>query len=237
MTVIPLGRAAGASGALPRPQFADALGRALTAAGCADRARHGALLGPLAIAAARFEIVRRERVAHWLAQLGHESADFTKMEEDLFYTDPARLRSVFPARFGTNATAEPYARNPEALANLVYSNVNGNGPIASGDGWRYRGRGLIQLTGRANYREAGRGIDQPLESEPDRAAERWTASLIAGWFWFDKALNRIADRGADGLEDVTRRINGRRMLGLADRRRRYEAARAALTPFPELLEV
>jgi putative chitinase len=221
---------------VPKPEFVHPVGVALTAAGCADPVRHAALLGPLATAARRFEIVRRARVAHWLAQLGHESDGFARLEENLNYTDRARLCAVFPARFGTLATAEPYVRNPEGLANLVYSQVNGNGGIASGDGWRYRGRGIIQLTGRANYRGAGVALGIPLESEPDRAAEPWTAALVAGWYWWDNSLNRLADGGADALEEITRRINGRRMLGLADRRRRYEAARRALEPFPENLE-
>lgn len=227
----------GALQGAPKPEFVHPLGEALTAAGCADLVRHAQWLGPLATAARRFEIVRRERVAHWLAQLGHESGGFARLEENLTYTEPARLCAVFPSRFGTLATAEPYVRNPEGLANLVYSQVNGNGGIATGDGWRYRGRGLIQLTGRANYRAAGTALGIPLESEPDRAAEPWTAALVAGWFWWNAGLNREADRGPAGLDEITRRINGRRRLGFEDRRRRYEAARAALEPFPEALEV
>lgn len=221
---------------VPSPEFVHPLGLALTAAGCADPVQHGALLGPLATAARRFEIVRRERVAHWLAQLGHESGGFTRLEENLRYTTPGRICAVWPSRFATEAAAAPFVNNPEGLASVVYAARNGNGGVASGDGWRFRGRGLIQLTGRANYRAAGAALNIPLESEPDRAAERWTAALVAGWFWWNAGLNREADRGPDGLEQITRRINGGRH-GLADRRRRYEAARAALAAFPDALEV
>lgn len=226
----------GAPQGLPKPEFVHPLGVALTAAGGTDPVNHAALLGPLATAARRFEIVRRERVAHWLAQLGHESGGFARLEENLRYTTAGRLCAVWPSRFATEADAAPFVDNPEGLANVVYAQRNGNGGVASGDGWAYRGRGLIQLTGRANYRAAGAAIGIPLESEPDRAAERWTAALVAGWFWWNKGLNREADRGPDGLDEITRRINGGKH-GLADRRRRYDAARLALEPFPEALEV
>ncbi|MCA3245567.1 MAG: glycoside hydrolase family 19 protein [Azospirillum sp.] len=229
---IPTGALRGA----PPPEFVHPFGPALTAAGCADPVRHARWLGPLAAAARRFEIVRRERVAHFLAQLGHESGGLTRLEENLRYATAGRLCAVWPSRFATEADARPFVGNPEALANLVYSNRNGNGPIASGDGWRYRGRGPIQLTGRANYRAAARALDIPLESEPERALDPWVGSLIAGWFWWENSLNRLADGGPDALKDITRRINGG-LHGLDDRRRRYDAAREALGPFPEMLEV
>lgn len=217
-----------------RPEFMDAVDRAMRAAGASDEAC-ARVAGPLAVACKRFGITTVLRLAHFAAQLGHESGGFARLEENLNYT-PDRLRAVWPARFGTNADAAPYAGNPEALANLVYAGVNGNVGIASGDGWRYRGRGLIQLTGRSNYRAAGRALEQPLEAEPDRAAEPWTAALVAGWYWQTRGLNLEADKGLAGVGEVTRLINGRARHGLADRTARLERAIEALAPFPDQLE-
>lgn len=220
----------GASAA--KPKLVAALGAALTAAGCTNAVRHASILGPLAQAAARFEIVRRERVAHWLAQLGHESQDFMRLEENLNYSAEGLVKT-WPKRYTAELAAE-HARRPEIIANHVYDRRD-LGNVNPGDGWRYRGRGFIQITGRTNYIEAGRALDLDLESKPERAADPKIAAKIAGWWWFDKSLNRVADRGADGLERITKTINGG-THGLADRRRRYDAARAALEPFPENLE-
>ncbi len=224
-------------GAAPKETFVAALGQALDAACSIAMAEHARILGPLALSAMRFEIVTKLRLAHWLAQLGHESGDFARRVENLNYTDPARLCSVFPSRFATLADAAPFVRNPEGLANLVYAGRNGNGGVASGDGWAYRGRGFIQLTGRANYRAAGAGLGLPLESSPDTAADLGAASLIAGWFWWRNELNREADRGAAGLDEIRRRVNGPAKRGLDDCRRRFDAALAALDPWPDILEV
>ncbi len=190
--------------------------------------------GPLGVACKRFDILTRLRLAHFVAQLGHESQGFKRVEENLNYTAP-RLREVFGERFATNAMAEPYARNPEALANLVYGGRMGNGPLASGDGWSYRGRGLIQLTGRANYRAAGAALGIPLEADPDQARSPWNACLIAGWFWSMRKCNAEADLGEAGLAAVTKKINGGRH-GIEDRADRYERALAALATHPERLE-
>jgi putative chitinase len=143
---------------------------------------------------------------------------------------------VFPSRFATLGTAERYAGRPEDLANLVYEGVNGNGPLGSGDGWRFRGRGFIQLTGRANYARAAQRLALPLVDEPDRAAQPSVAALVAADFWARLDLNRQADRGAAGSEDIRRAVNGRRMLGLADCRERFDRSVAALSLFPERLE-
>jgi putative chitinase len=214
------------------PETVAAVSDAIAAAGAATPALN-LFAGPLAVACKRFDIRTRLRLAHFAAQLGHESQGFSRVEENLNYTAP-RLREVFGERFATNAMAEPYARNPMALANLVYSGRNGNGPIASGDGWTYRGRGLIQLTGRANYRAAGAALEIPLESDPDQARSPWNAALIAGWFWSMRKCNALAD--ADDLVAITEAINGRRRVGLDDRRQRYERALAALAAHPERLE-
>ncbi len=196
--------------------------------------------GPLGVACKRFDILTRLRLAHFVAQLGHESGGFVRLEENLNYS-VERLRQVFKDRFGTNATAEPYARNPAALANLVYAGVSGNGPPASGDGWRYRGRGLIQLTGLNNYRAAGVGLGLPLLAEPDEARKPWNAALVAGWYWSSRNLNQHAD--ADDLESISDLINRGRVtpakgdaIGFEDRARRYERALAALAAHPETLE-
>jgi putative chitinase len=190
--------------------------------------------GPLAVSCKRFDILTRLRLAHFVAQLGHESGGFSRVEENLNYT-AVRIREVWGERFATNAMAEPYARNPIALANLVYASRNGNGPVASGDGWTYRGRGLIQLTGRRNYRAAGAALGIPLEADPEQARSPWNACLIAGWFWQQAKCNAAADRGEAGLAAVTRAINGGQ-TGLQDRANRYERALAALAPHPETLE-
>ena len=111
----------------------------------------------------------RGRLAMFLAQIGHESDGLTALEEKLSYS-AARLMQVWPARFRTIAVAQTVAGRPQSLANLVYAGRMGNGPADSGDGWRYRGRGYIQLTGRANYRAVGRACGLDLEGDPDRAA-------------------------------------------------------------------
>jgi putative chitinase len=120
----------------------------------------------------RFEIHTPERMAAFLAQIAHESSEFRRLVESLNYTG-SRLMKVWPKRFQTLEKANEYARQPEKLANYVYAKRLGNGDVASGDGWRYRGRGLIQLTGRANYQTAGRALSRPFEIERvGRAARR-----------------------------------------------------------------
>jgi putative chitinase len=215
------------------PETVAAVTDAIVAAGAAPPAAN-LFAGPLAVACKRFDILTRLRLAHFAAQLGHESQGFKRVEENLNYTAP-RLREVFGDRFATNGMAEPYARNPEALANLVYGGRMGNGPLASGDGWTFRGRGLIQLTGRANYRAAAAALGIPLESDPDQARSPWNAAMIAGWFWSMRKCSADADLGEAGLAAVTKKINGGRH-GLEDRADRYERALAALASHPERLE-
>ena len=104
----------------------------------------------------KFEINTPARVACFLAQTGHESGQFNRLIEGLFYKTAARLTAVWPRRFPNEASAAPYVKNEEKLANFVYANRIGNGPVESGDGFRYRGRGLIQITGRSNYSDVGK---------------------------------------------------------------------------------
>ena len=151
------------------------------------------------------------RLHYFLAQLGHESNGLTVKEENLNYS-AERLTKVWPGRFPTLDVAKKYERNPEKLANFVYGGRMGN--VHPGDGYRYRGRGYIQLTGRDAYREVGRiaGID--LENNPDLASEPEYAVRIACAFWTWKKLNPTCDAG--DFTGLTRRINGG-VNGLTDR--------------------
>ena len=153
------------------------------------------------------------RLQFFLAQIGHESGGLTIFAENLNYS-AARLTVVWPSRFPTLAAAQPYAGNPEKLANNVYASRMGNGPPASGDGYRFRGRGYIQITGRDAYAAIGAltGID--LLHQPDEAFAPDNALRVACGFWKWKNLNALCDSG--DFTAVTRRINGG-TTGLADR--------------------
>lgn len=160
------------------------------------------------------------RQAAFLAQCGHESSDFTRTKENLNYSTE-RLLQVFPKYFKTKEEAARVAQNPEAIANIVYSNRMGNGASTTGDGYKFRGRGYVQLTGRENYTKfsAKMGVDAVVN--PDYVATPEGAALSAVWFWNSRDLNRLADRGA--MVDITRKINGG-VMGLEDRMKRYEKA-------------
>ena len=158
----------------------------------------------------RFRIDSPVRQAAFLAQIGHESSQLRRMVENLNYSAEG-LASTWPPRFRgaggkPNALAERLARRPQAIANHVYAGRNGNGDEASGDGWRYRGRGAIQITGRANYRECGEDIGQSLEDYPELLEQPEWAALSAAWYWSHNGLNELADSGR--FEQITRRING-----------------------------
>lgn len=170
--------------------------------GCSpERAAHWG--GHLRSAMHRYGITRGRRVAHCLAQLGHESASFSRTVENLNYT-AQRLREVFPRYFSAQLATD-YARQPQRIANRVYANRMGNRNEASGDGWRYRGRGLIQLTGANNYRRIGQMLDMPLLHEPDRLLQPDVAALASAAWWWDAGLNALADTG--DILMVSRRIN------------------------------
>ncbi len=153
------------------------------------------------------------RMCMWTATLLHESFDFTRLEESLSYT-AERLCQVWPRRFPDVASARPFARQPEKLAERVYGGRMGNGPEGSGDGWKYRGRGLIQITGRANYKLCGIGLAQPLEDQPDLLLDHELAALSAGWFWDGNGCNAAADR--NDFTAVTRIVNGG-TIGMTER--------------------
>lgn len=175
-------------------------------------------------------ITGRLRVAAFLAQVAHESARFQRLEENLNYTDPARLMVIFPSRFTRYDTAMQYVLQPAKLANHVYADRLGNGSEASGDGWRYRGRGLPQLTGRDNYAAFGDEIGEPILVHPDLVAQPGYACLAAAWIWKRADANTLAD--ADRFDQITRCIAGRGMTGAQDRRLLYARALAALAKPP-----
>lgn len=175
---------------------------------------------PLARACTRFGIDSRARVAAFLAQVHHESAGFTRTEENLYYTTPERIRAMWPTRATTLADAAKLCRNPKALASKVYANRLGNGDESSGEGWTYRGRGLIQLTGRSNYHVAGDALNYDYVRVPDAVAEPIGACQTAAWFWASVHGNELAD--ASLIDELTRRINGSAMAGADSRRSRYD---------------
>lgn len=173
---------------------------------CTDAAAT-AIAAALASRAADFGVSLLNRRAHFMAQVCHESAGFTRFEENLNYR-AARIGQVWPR---LARRAGELAHNPEKLANAAYAGKNWNGSEASGDGWKFRGRGPLQLTGRANYATAPIG---GLLDHPERAAEPGTGIIIALWFFQSRGCNRLAD--ADDVEAVTLKINGG-THGLADR--------------------
>ena len=166
------------------------------------------------------------RTQYFLAQVGHESGGGTVKEENMNYR-AARICEVWPGRFPTIADATPFAGNPEKLANRCYSNRMGNGPPESGDGWRYRGRGLIQVTGRDGYDNVGRRAGLDLLAKPDLTFDSKHALRVACAFWKWKDLNALSDTG--DFVKVTRRINGG-TVGIADRRAWLDKVRRALAP-------
>ncbi|MBW6400759.1 glycoside hydrolase family 19 protein [Roseomonas sp. HJA6] len=187
--------------------------------------------GHLALPAQRWEIRGGRRVAAFAATVGHESGGGTSLVESLNYRVDA-LTATWPSRFSA-ADAERMGRvevggrivrtaDQRAIAERAYGGRMGNGPEGSGDGWNYRGRGLIQVTGRDGYRQAGAATGLPLEQQPDLAAQPNCAAAVACWAWASwKGCNPIADAG--DVEGWRRAINGG-LTGLDDVQRRYEAA-------------
>ena len=164
------------------------------------------------------------RLAHFLGQLAHESAGFSSVEENLNYR-AARIRQVWPKRFSSVAVAQPYASNPEKLANRVYANRMGNGPESSGDGWMYRGRGLIMTTGREAYEKLSERMGVDFIANPDLLRAFPYAILSAAEFWKSRNLNPFADR--DDVVTITKRINGG-TIGLAERKTYLARAKRAI---------
>jgi putative chitinase len=165
--------------------------------------------------AAKFNITNTLRLAHFLAQCGHESGGFRATQENLNYSAKG-LQGIFPKYFPGN-TADAYARNPQKIANRVYSSRMSNGNEASGDGYKFRGRGYIQLTGRGNYTLFDKQVSEDILANPDLVATKYPLSSAAFFFNSNK-LWTICDRGADDVTvtAVTKRVNGG-TIGLADR--------------------
>jgi putative chitinase len=189
----------------------------------------------------RFEITSPRQVAAWLAQTAHESAGYTALVENLNYSADT-MAVVWPTRFAElgpnkkpkkdakgkntpNKFAQALHRKPEMIANAVYSNRMGNGNIESGEGFKYRGRGLKQLTGKDNHRACSEGLGVDLVANPDMLLEPQYASLSAAWFWSKNKCGPLADSG--DFVALTKRINGG-TIGLEDRQKRYKAVLSAM---------
>ena len=176
-----------------------------------------------------YDINTPERVAAFLAQCGHESGGWTTFEENLNYSAQG-LNSIFKKYFPTLESAQPYARKPQMIANKVYGGRMGNGPESSGDGYKYRGRGPIQLTGAANYKAFAQEMFddwQNLYDNPDWVtSDRDFALMSAIWFWNKNKLNVQADSG--DIKLMTKKINGG-YIGLEDRIKHYNEAIHLLT--------
>lgn len=180
-----------------------------------------AWLKPLQTVLPKFGIVTEEQVAAFIAQTTHESASFTRLVENLNYGAQG-LMNTWPTRFKTLSFANQYARQPMKIANLVYANRLGNGDEASGEGWKYRGRGLMQLTGKDNYRACSKAMygDERLVANPDLLLTPEGALTSACWFWNQRKLNDILPKGIDAVSVA---INGGK-IGLHERSAKYNAA-------------
>ena len=210
----------------------------LVAAGVKDPAKW---LDAVVETCAEFEINTPQRVAGFLAQTSHESGGYTMLSENLNYR-AATLAACWPNRFAVlgpdkkpvkdqqgkltpTAVANAIAGKPELIANMVYSSRMGNGPAESGEGWKYRGRGLKQLTGKDNYARCGQALGLDLVSNPDLLLEPMAAARSAGWFWKANALSTFADAG--DIKGMTKKINGG-FIGLEQRQKLYDKILAAV---------
>lgn len=209
----------------------------LVAAGVRDPAKW---LEAVVETCVEFEINTPQRIAAFLAQTAHESGGYTMLTENLNYK-AATLAACWPNRFAVlgadkkpvkengklvpTAVANTIAGKPELIANLVYSSRMGNGPAESGEGWKFRGRGLKQLTGKDNYTRCGAALGLDLVTNPDLLLEPSAAARSAGWFWKTNNLSKFADIG--DMEGMTKKINGG-LIGIADRKARYEKVLTAV---------
>lgn len=186
----------------------------------------------------RYQVVGQKRIAAFIAQVGHESGQLTRLVENLNYSADG-LANTWPNRYAEpdgkggylkvlvkdrqrnkpNALGLSLAGKPEQIANNVYAGRMGNS--APGDGWKYRGRGLIQLTGKTNYRRCGEALGLDLLTQPELLEKPQHACMAAAWFWGSNGLNSLADKG--DIETITQRINGG-LTGLADRQAIYARA-------------
>jgi putative chitinase len=169
----------------------------------------------------KFEINTPLRLAHFLAQCGHESGGFRLTQENLNYSASGLLK-IFKRYFPTEAKAKEYERKPEKIASLVYGGRMGNGPEDTKEGFKFRGRGYIQLTGKDNYTAFDKSVDDDILANPDLVATKYPL-LSAAWFFSKNGLNKIADEGATDavVTKVTKRVNGG-TIGLADRLKHFK---------------
>jgi putative chitinase len=171
--------------------------------------------------AAKFELNTPLRLAHFLAQCGHESGGFKATQENLNYS-ASGLKGIFSKYFKEAGLAEQYQRNPQKIASRVYGGRMGNGPESTGEGFKFRGRGYIQLTGKDNYTAFGRAINEDMTANPDKVATHY-ALLSAAWFFTKNGLHKMADGGATDavVTQITKRVNGG-TIGLPDRIKHFK---------------
>ena len=180
-----------------------------------------AVIAQIPDTAAKFEINTPLRLAHFLAQCGHESGGFRLTKENLNYSAKG-LNGTFKKYFPTLDSAVPYERKPDKIANKVYGGRMGNGPESSGDGAKFCGRGYIQLTGKDNYTAFGKSINEDMSANPDKVASSY-ALLSAAWFFNKNGLHKMADGGSSDavVTSITKRVNGG-TIGLADRIKHFK---------------
>jgi putative chitinase len=180
-----------------------------------------AVIAMIPAVAQKFQIDSALRLAHFLAQCGHESGGFKATQENLNYSAKG-LMGIFKKYFPTEAIANAYQRNPQKIANKVYANRMANGDEASGDGFKFRGRGYIQLTGKDNYTQFGKAIGENIVANPDVVSGKY-ALLSAAWFWSKNGLNNLSDGGSTDavVTSITKRVNGG-TIGLADRIKHFK---------------
>jgi putative chitinase len=171
--------------------------------------------------AAKFGINTPLRLAHFLAQCGHESGGFRVTQENLNYSAKG-LNGIFRKYFPTEAAAAAYARQPQKIANKVYGNRMGNGPESSGEGFKFRGRGYIQLTGKQNYTAFGKAINEDIATNPDLVATKYPL-LSAAWFFSKNCLTKCKDASDASVLAVTKCVNGG-TIGLEDRKKHINEA-------------
>ncbi len=180
-----------------------------------------AVIAQIPDTAKRFEINTPLRLAHFLAQCGHESGGFKATQENLNYS-ASGLKGIFSKYFKEAGLAESYQRNPQKIASRVYGGRMGNGPESTGEGYKFRGRGYIQLTGKDNYTAFGKAINEDMTANPDKVATHY-ALLSAAWFFSKNGLHKMADGGATDavVTQITKRVNGG-TIGLPDRIKHFK---------------
>lgn len=197
-------------------------------------------LAPIQVTCEKYQINTKQRIAAFLSQCAHESGGFTMLEENLNYR-AATLAACWPNRFAElgpdkkpkkdaqgklipTKVALSIEKKPELIANLCYSSRMGNGPAESGEGWKYRGRGLKQLTGKDNYTRCASATGMDIVEHPELLLEPQYAALSAGWFWSANKCDQFADAG--DIQGLTKRINGG-LIGLENRKARYDSCLAS----------